>query len=84
MIVALTYTFHDDESQMLLVDTDKLNVSNKFEKDLKKVLEGKKNYVQLMGEKYEDNFGDWENKCLVNENEQKIDQARIVHVFFDC
>lgn len=82
MIVATNFQFHDDESEMLVFDTDKLNTNNKFEKDLKKALENKK-YLQLDGEEYQDDWGKYRD-AIVKQESIKIDRSCKVHVFFDC
>ena len=58
MIVAISYAFHDYEPRLLVIDTRLLDTGNAFERSLKQQLEGRRSYVQIGGEQFEDDWGD--------------------------
>ena len=82
MIVAVNYQFHDYENDLIVIDTNKLNIDDDFEKDLKKALESKKKYIQLDGLKYED--PEWNIKAAVKKFPITIDAMKHIDVSFDC
>lgn len=90
MIVACNYRFHDHESRDYIINTDKLNVSHPFERDLKAALEGSKSKVQLDGEKYQDDWGNWENASTgalvkkIRNSPITIDAQKSIRVYWDC
>lgn len=83
MIVAVNYQFHDHEKETFVIDTNKLSGENLFEQDLKKALEGKKKFVSLEGDKYEDDF-DYNADAIIKDFPVTIDGTKTIQVFWDC
>jgi hypothetical protein len=83
MIIAVCYRFHDNESKTFAIDTNLLDVNHLFESDFKDALEGFSKFVQMDGEKYEDDWGNID-KAKVNIFPMLIDAIKEIHIFWDC
>lgn len=63
MIAIVNFQFHDSEPEMFVMDTNKLG-DTPFENDLKKALEGSATFKELIGSKYNDEWGAYRDAVI--------------------
>jgi len=94
MIIALTHQFHDNEPEIIHIDTDKLNPKNPVDNALLKGLKTKRNKTTIDATDWEDDDaykfqGHWAEPHLTAKAQSKkpqgpIERAHIFHILFDC
>ncbi len=84
MIAAISWQLHDHERRLFVINTNELDVSNSFIKDLKSAIETADQYdhVQMDGNKYDDLQVDFIHETNV-ELPFFIDKFISVHIDFE-